>query len=209
MTARSPSQSGLQSLFQGLAAGLLLFLVLFAPAGSCWRQLQQQQHSLRNYRPASQFAARRAADDSRPLLRVAASQPIASVGPPEQVVMGKFKAPAPERIQRQRVPKASEFGSQTISASYRVSEAEPEPGKVVQGVVGSSVATGRRSAAAAQRTVGAKMLVSDEGLNYPPSKLSADIYGNVAEIVTAPPEAVEGDFLLPQSQRFLGQQRRP
>lgn len=53
-----------------------------------------------------------------------------------------------------------------------------------------------------ERKVGASIKVSDEGLNYPPSKLSADIYGNVAEIVTAPPEAVEGDLLIPNSDRF-------
>lgn len=169
---------------------------------------------------AAILAGRRAADDSRPVLRVhqrdlrfAASDSSASAETPsDQIVMGKFKAPAPERIHRQRVPKNSDFASQVMSASYRVGDASGSmPEKVVHGIVGSSVSGGQqagaRSRANNERTVGAKIQVSDEGLNYPPSKLSADIYGNVAEIVTAPPEAVESDFLLPLSNSIYSNRR--
>lgn len=125
------------------------------------------------------------------------------------IVIGRFKAPAPERIFHQRVPKSSETSSQTVGASYRIVSADyPEvPEKIVHGIVGSSTSLDKRIAPQQQqqpksRQVSAKIQVSDEGLDYPPSKLSADIYGNVAEIVTAPPEAVESDFLLPKSKLF-------
>lgn len=125
-----------------------------------------------------------------------------------QVVMGKFRAPAPERIFTQRIPKASQSGSQVLSASYRVLDnADSLPQKVVHGINGASVQQASSSSnrnAGNQRVVSAKFQVSDEGLNYPPSKLSADIYGNVAEIVTAPPEAVENDFLEPEASKLYG-----
>lgn len=164
-----------------------------------YQRQQRNQPDQRGY-----FAARRAADDSRPLSRVHLNSAASQESP---IIMGKFKAPAPERIQRQRVPKQSEIGSQTVSASYRVAANSDLPEKVVHGIIGGSAATAPRQQAVNQRTVSAKMLVSDEGLNYPPSKLSADIYGNVAEIVTAPPEAVESDFLVPQSNKFSGSRR--
>lgn len=144
------------------------------------------------------LAQRRAADDSRPIARQA-MWPASSQQTP--VVVGRFRAPAPERIVKQRLPKSSEFGSQTMSASYRVQDDHESP-KMVHGITGASVAQKKQQSV--ERTVSAKMQVSDEGLNYPPSKLSADIYGNVAEIVTAPPEAVENDFLLPQNTRIYG-----
>lgn len=146
------------------------------------------------------FVARRAADDARPLSRVQADSP---------VVMGRFRAPAPEQIARHRMAKSSQLGLQTVGASFRVADehdqASPSsPEKVVHGVAGSSLG-GRQDSK--QVKVGARMQVSDEGLNYPPSKLSADIYGNVAEIVTAPPEALESDFLIPASSSFSRRSR--
>lgn len=170
----------------------------------------QQFHSNRN------FAARRAADDSRPLARARASATSRrSDDSDASIVIGKFKAPAPERVFMQRLPKSTNFASQTLGASYRVSD-EQDSEKTVHGILGASasqprsVATGgqRQQPQSVQRTVSAKMQVSDDGLNYPPSKLSADIYGNVAEIVTAPPEAVENDFLIPQSNRFASNPKR-
>lgn len=151
------------------------------------------------------FAARRAADDSRPLTRFnqAASQE-------SPIVMGKFRAPAPERIYKQRIAKPTEFASQTMSASFRVADVDEasQPEKIVHGIVGSSIKpSSSNNKLSNQRTVSAKIQVSDEGLNYPPSKLSADIYGNVAEIVTAPPEAVDNDFLLPASNTIFGNRR--
>lgn len=166
-------------------------------------QSQQRQHQPRT----TLLAARRAADDSRPLLRVASptSGQVLSLAEGQingdQIVVGKFRAPAPEQIHQQRVAKSSRFASQTMSASYRVANPDSESAasdeKVVHGIAGSSM-----KPQSIQRTVGAKIMVSDEGLSYPPSKLSADIYGNVAEIVTAPPEAVDSDFLYPKSSRF-------
>lgn len=176
-----------------------------------------QQLTYRRQRSA--LAARRAADDSRPLMRApnghhnhprasalisaAESRSDSSVEPSE-VVTGRFKAPAPGQIHLQRLPKLAQFGAHTMSASYRVADAEAPDAKLVHGTTGD-----RRQQPSVQRTVSAKFQVSDEGLNYPPSKLSADIYGNVAEIVTAPPEAVENDFLLPNSRRFTGGPLRP
>lgn len=123
------------------------------------------------------------------------------------IVIGKFKAPAPERILRQKIPKNVDSANQVMSASYRVTDnADNLPEKVVHGVPGASVSVQQRKNQN-QRIVSAKIQVSDEGLNYPPSKLSADIYGNVAEIVTAPPEAVEGDFLLPETSKLFGSRR--
>lgn len=150
------------------------------------------------------LAARRSADDSpwpHPTahLNAAASQEL-------PIVVGKLKAPAPQHIHHKRIKTQSKRGSQTVSASYRVSDNSDLPEKVVHGLVGDSSFAPQKQAAN-QRTVSAKMLVSDEGLNYPPSKLSADIYGNVAEIVTAPPEAVENDFLLPESSKIFGARR--
>lgn len=143
----------------------------------------------------SQLAARRAADDSRPL----ATRPDQ---PEPQLVLGKFKAPAPERVHRQRVAKSSQSASQQVSASFRVADHEPAD-KPVDGV-----AAPRHSGQTARpRLVSAHMLVSDQGLNYPPSKLSADIHGNVAEIVTAPPEAVESDFLFAPASRLFGRRQ--
>lgn len=214
----------------------LVALALFVTSTSCLGQQHQQLEALQQQQPQPQpqhrisaFAARRAADDSRPFKRIAARQADRShhhhqqesnrlAGPsaaasetqPSSIVMGKFKAPAPDRVQRARLASGAQFGAQTMSASYRVADAHSElPEKIVHGVLGASGSSSsansrqqQQQPQSVQRTVGAKMQVSDEGLNYPPSKLSADIYGNVAEIVTAPPEAVEGDFLLPQSSRF-------
>lgn len=147
----------------------------------------------------SHLAARRAADDSRPLATRYRDQAEAPV------VMGKFKAPAPERVHRQRLAKSSSSASQQVSASFRVADHdEPTDEKAtVTGIAGIS-----KPRAANQmprpRLVSAQMLVSDQGLNYPPSKLSADIHGNVAEIVTAPPEAVESDFLFAPASKLFG-----
>lgn len=144
--------------------------------------------------------ARRAADDARLLPRV--HQPTTANSNNQDVVVGKFRAPAPERMVRHKLAKSADFGSRTVGASFRVAD-ESQPEKVVHGVAGASVA--QRTS---ERTVGARIQVSDDGLNYPPSKLSADIYGNVAEIVTAPPEAVENDFLIPTSQNRMFRQLR-
>jgi hypothetical protein len=183
-----------------LAASLVLIVALFALAANC-NQLTAAGGPSRRQQSSS-FAARRAADDSRPLLRPPGWSRASSLDADESqdstVVVGKFKAPAPERFQRQQVPKSSQFASQTMSASYRVADSSA-PEKVVHGITGGSSASNNNK----QRVVSAKFQVSDEGLNYPPSKLSADIYGNVAEIVTAPPEAVDSDFLLPTSHRFM------
>lgn len=188
------------------SSACLLVLALWVSSAACLRQ-QLDERQFHTHR-ISAFAARRAADDSRPFKRIASRQ--VSLGglrtaesqPTASVVMGKFKAPAPERVQRSRIPQGSQFGIQTMGASYRVADNDSElPEKVVHGIVGAS-ASANQPQRTVQRTVGAKIQVSDEGLNYPPSKLSADIYGNVAEIVTAPPEAVDSDFLLPNSNRF-------
>lgn len=177
----------------------------FAAAVEAFPQNQNQNQNQNQYnwlqgnsRQRAVFA-RRAADDSRPLLSRAASQQ-------DELVVGKFRAPAPEQIHQQRVPKKSQFGAQTMTASFRVSDVgESSPiEKIVHGVHGASASQPKQQQQQQQfrqQTVGAKIQVSDEGLNYPPSKLSADIYGNVAEIVTAPPEAVENDFLIPTSSR--------
>lgn len=154
----------------------------------------------------SHLAARRAADDSRPLSRYASSQTqtqtqaqSASSGQ-DDVIVGKFMAPAPERVARQRIPKSRDSASQSVSASFRVQsaddDAQPSNQKTIHG--STEQRFGR------PRTVSAKIMVSDEGLNYPPSKLSADIHGNVAEIVTAPPEAVDSDLFLPPASRLFG-----
>lgn len=141
----------------------------------------------------------------------------ASTNRDNNIVVGRFKAPAPEQIVRHRVPIGQQFGAQTLSASFRVagSESDKEP-KLVHGIQGasssqttlqarvSSEPAKRKVNGSNMRTVSAKMLVSDDGLNYPPSKLSADIYGNVAEIVTAPPEAVDLDILAPESRIPIG-----
>lgn len=192
---------------QSLASGLVI-LSLFVATGSCWRQ--QVDASAASSQRVSLLAARRAADDSRPLLRVAAAplqRPLSQAESQESssVVVGKFRAPAPERFHRQRVPKSSDYASHTMSASYQVSDADATlPEKVVHGIVGGSAApaNNKQQQQSIKRTVSAKIQVSDEGLNYPASKLSADIYGNVAEIVTAPPDSVDNDFLVPQSSRF-------
>lgn len=142
------------------------------------------------------FVGRRAADDSRPLSRVEQAG---------EVIIGRFRAPAPEMISRHRLAKSAESGLQTMSASLRVADSDVAANspKVVNGV--SAGSTQRDSSKPVK--VSAKMQVTDEGLNYPPSKLSADIYGNVAEIVTAPPEALESDFLIPQSSEVFGSRR--
>lgn len=177
----------------------LLMLVCIATSARCLSHKQQS---------ASLFAARRAADDSRQLSRIhpmlSAGQLSADASQEAPIVMGKFKAPAPERFQRRRIPKTSDFGAQTLSASFRVADAEVEATDDSRAIFGSASAFAprRQAANSNQRQVSAKMQVSDEGLNYPPSKLSADIYGNVAEIVTAPPEAVESDFLMPTNKMF-------
>lgn len=190
-----------------LTTGLVLVVALCALLASS-SHLNNNNNGRRQ--SSSAFAARRAADDSRPLVRLpsrngagsGSSNPFDVAESQESpVVMGKFKAPAPERIQRQRVPKSSQFASHTMSASYQVSDVGSTPEKVVHGITGASTNSNTQNQSK-QRVVGAKIQVSDEGLNYPPSKLSADIYGNVAEIVTAPPEAVDNDFLLPSSHRF-------
>lgn len=168
-----------------------------------------------HYHPrSSMFVARRSAEDSRPLSRVnlntfnpqvAASESNQDV----QIVMGKFKAPSPDRIYKARIPKQSNLATQTMSASFRVTDVDStQPEKVVHGIVGQQ----QRQQASInnnnnKHVVSAKIQVSDEGLNYPPSKLSADIYGNVAEIVTAPPEAVDNDFLIPSNNQMFGARR--
>lgn len=174
---------------QVIRLGLVLATLCAVGAEGAWAPAGQQ-------RPRhSAFAARRAADDSRPLVRISAAQPLSSAESQESaVVLGRFRAPAPERVLRQRVPKSSQMAAQTLAASFQVAEPEALP-------VGPGQQQRQRQRPD-QRTVGATMQVSDEGLNYPPSKLSADIYGNVAEIVTAPPEAAESDFLVPNSRRF-------
>lgn len=177
-----------------LSVGALVLLAMFVLSASCgWTH--PGGPSMTSDRRQSAFAARRAADDSRPLARFNSFQ--ASETNESPIVMGKFRAPAPERIYRTRVPNSSQFATQTMSASYRVADSSSIPEKLVHGIAGASTDANNK-----QRVVGAKIQVSDEGLNYPPSKLSADIYGNVAEIVTAPPEAVDSDFLLPNSRRF-------
>lgn len=181
---------------------ILALAALVCLAEAFPQQQQQQGGHLLAARQRAVFA-RRAADDSRPLPR---SHPSTSSDEPA-VVVGKFRAPAPEQVRQQRIPKMNKFGSQTMTASFRVADNGEQPEKIVHGILGASsqmqAATHKQ-----QRTVGAKIQVSDEGLNYPPSKLSADIYGNVAEIVTAPPEAVESDFLIPTSSRFQQQQQQ-
>lgn len=129
-----------------------------------------------------------------------------SSGDNAEVIMGKFKAPAPDRIFKARIGKHNNLGEQTMSASYRISDnSENLPMKTVHGISGSSTTV--QQTRNNHRTVGARIQVTDEGLNYPPSKLSADIYGNVAEIVTAPPEAVDSDFLVPQVSKMFGVRR--
>ena len=210
-TTRRPNRVALARSPQ--ASGLALALALFALASSGVHgaRLLNQNNNNNNRHHHHQFAARRAADDARPLVRPpswsgasGSSFEAAESQDSAAVVMGKFKAPAPEQIQQRRIPKSTQFASHTMSASYRVADASGAPEKVVHGITGASVAQRNQSK---QRVVGAKIQVSDEGLNYPPSKLSADIYGNVAEIVTAPPEAVDNDFLLPNSHRFTALNR--
>lgn len=188
-----------------------LLLATIACASAYTHQHQQQQHQ---YHHRATLAARRAADDSRPL--ATRLQREASHEAP--VVVGKFRAPAPERMHRHRIAKSSDSSTQVLSASYQVADAN-DVERVVHGVHGMQAAdSAPRSAASTasgapqktrkdQRTVSARIQVSDEGLNYPPSKLSADIHGNVAEIVTAPPEAVDNDFLVETSKMFGA--RRP
>lgn len=142
--------------------------------------------------PTRAFAARRSADDARLVPRGAPAEP--------EIIVGRFKAPA---MLERRVAKSSAFGAQTVGASLRVADNLDAPSvheaKVVHGQQGASAAAPQSR----YRTVSAKMVVSDEGMNLPPSKLSADIYGNVAEIVTAPPESVDQDlFQPPDSQLF-------
>lgn len=157
----------------------------------------------------SHLAARRAADDSRPLSRYVPAA-AASEQQDAAVVMGKFKAPAPERIHKQRISKSQDQASQTVSASFRVSDDSNDNNnnfatssssneKIIHGINNNNAPQFGRP-----RKVSAKIMVSDEGLNYPPSKLSADIHGNVAEIVTAPPEAVESDLFLPPASKLFG-----
>lgn len=206
MGSRKISNSPILALRECLLLASVLLLVstlasTFSTNGNQDYLMRQQQQRYLDQRAS--FVARRAADDARPLSRV---HLVASASQEEPIVVGKLKAPAPERIFRQRVPKQSNLSSQTVSASYRVSDSSELPEKVVHGVIGAGSSANQRQPVN-QRTVSAKMLVSDEGLNYPPSKLSADIYGNVAEIVTAPPEAVENDFLVPQSSKFFGARR--
>lgn len=149
----------------------------------------------------SHLAARRAADDSRLISRT-----------DDEIVMGKFKAPGPERIQRQQIPTGSQSVSRTMSASFRVSnpsdsDFDTDDTRIVHGLT-TQTASNRQQATAPKfgrpRKVSAKIMVSDEGLNYPPSKLSADIHGNVAEIVTAPPEAVDLDLFQPPASKLFG-----
>lgn len=199
-------------IYHRLAATTMVALVAMAAQVHCSAWLasaQPHRATLNQQARTTLLAARRAADDSRPLLRVAslhhqsgALSGAESQVNSDQIVVGKFRAPAPEQIRRQRVPKSSQFGYQKMSASYRVADPTDSEGaasteKVVHGTNGASTRP-----LSIQRTVGAKMMVSDEGLNYPPSKLSADIHGNVAEIVTAPPEAVDNEFLYEKSSRF-------
>lgn len=175
---------------------MLLFLVASV---SCF-SLDNYEHQ--QTRPSgAMLVARRAADDSRLLARRAARDQNLSQ---DSIVMGKFKVPAPDRIQQRRIPKSSESSSQVVSASFRVADDSAPPAKLVHGINGGSVQANSQNNL---RKVKAMIQVSDEGLNYPPSKLSADIYGNVAEIVTAPPEAVDQDFLIPQSSSFFGNRR--
>lgn len=186
-----------------------LFIMLITHqlvAVDCFSHHSQKQHSR-----SSMFVARRSADDSRPLSRVNINsypQQVVSAASElnqetAQVVMGKFKAPSPDRIYKARIPKQSNIGSQTMSASFRVSDVDStQPEKIVHGIIGQQQQRNDK-----QHVVSAKIQVSDEGLNFPPSKLSADIYGNVAEIVTAPPEAVDNDFLIPSNNQMFGARR--
>lgn len=153
----------------------------------------------------SQLVARRSADEARPITRVIVQPMSAAESAPVEapIVMGRFRAPAPERMSRARVPKASNFGQHSVGASFRVADV----GELADSTSRNNIVQDSRKNQNVERKVSASMQVSDEGLNYPPSKLSADIYGNVAEIVTAPPEAVESDLLMPISNRFAPSNR--
>lgn len=182
-----------------------LFIILMTnQLVNCFPQATNQQRY--NLRSSSMFIARRSAEDSRPLSRVNSnlySQDQASESKQDaQVITGKFKAPSPDRTYKARIPKQSSLATQTMSASFRVSDVDStQPEKIVHGIVGQQPTQNNK------RVVSAKIQVSDEGLNYPPSKLSADIYGNVAEIVTAPPEAADNDFLIPSNNQVFGARR--
>lgn len=169
--------------------GLALLCVTLLVQADSFQQPARQRRS--------QLAARRAADDSRPLSRVQREE--------AQIVLGKFKAPAPDQVHMQRIPAASEFGSHTMAASFRVADRAEgtQTEKVVHGIAGRATEPqfGR------PRKVSAKIMVSDEGLNLPPSKLSADIHGNVAEIVTAPPDSVDSDLFLPPASKLFGRRQ--
>lgn len=181
-------------------ASLLLILVALVSSAACF-----------SFYAGQQLHRRSANEEARPIARQNA-RPLQTAAS-EQVVVGKFKAPVPERIVRHKLARPNAFGAQQVSASFRVADDVDQgsgsaPEKIVHGIVGASSAPlqqqQQRQAKKSHHVVSAKIQVSDEGLNYPPSKLSADIYGNVAEIVTAPPEAVESDFLVPDSTQIFG-----
>lgn len=183
-----------------ISALMCLTLAVVAVSG---QQQQQQVHLLQQQQSANLIVGRRAADQSRPLNRVYRSEANNNnnqrsqqlepyQGNPsnllrESTIIGKFKAPAPERITMSRVAANSEFGSQAIGASFRVSDGDSQS-KIINGKFNNQ---GQQQLANNERRLGAKLLVSDDGLDYAKlSKLSADIHGNVAEIVTAPPNLV-------------------
>lgn len=194
----------LQSSALCLVGALMLLACSFSEASGGW---QERFSGFRRER-RSQLAARRAADDSRPLDTTTRTARLANEEP--QVVIGKFKAPAPEQVYKQRVAKTSNLASQTLSASFKVADRDVEGSsleKTVHGIHGGQDYKQNAPKFGRPRKVSAQIMVSDEGMNLPPSKLSADIYGNVAEIVTAPPESVDSDFLQPPASKLFG--RRP
>lgn len=172
----------------------------------------QSYNSVQQQPGNNAIIARRAADQSRPLTRVNrnlrshSGKPASEIEAP--IIQGRFKAPSPQQFQINKFSRNSDFSSQTLGASMQVSDTNT-PTKVVNGILGSSSPIQSslnndkpQRNNKIERNVGATIQVSDEGLNYPPSKLSADIYGNVAEIITAPPSQVDVDFLIPQLDRL-------
>lgn len=198
-------------------SAVLLTIFVVGLAQCHYLSANEQQFPSRRIVRVSQLVARRSADESRPITRVilqpsspqhSSSLSTAESSPVEApIVMGRFRAPAPERMTRTRIPKNANHGQHTVGASFQVGDLNeqtdsnrPEAAVAHGTIAGNGSGSNKRNYV--ERQVGAKMQVSDEGLNYPPSKLSADIYGNVAEIVTAPPEAVDSDLLVPVSNRY-------
>lgn len=185
-----------------LIAITLVALAVFAQTAQSQRRSHEDFQNVPTSKRVrvSQLVARRSADEARPITRISLQPKSDSEGASAEapIVMGRFRAPAPEQMSRTRVAKNENFGQHTVGASFRVADVS----ELADSTDRSNVVQDARKRHNVERKVGASIKVSDEGLNYPPSKLSADIYGNVAEIVTAPPEAVEGDLLIPNSDRF-------